>query len=315
VLTVSEPFLTLARAKRLIVLNLGKKFRQRFKANSTLIQDMKQETNPKRKMTILRAILFMVLVLIAAFILLIAFVGGIIGALATGNYSLFAGGIILFLFAMAIALVAKKFESDFRQFQKYTGVKKKTTRELIKENLPFIFLLLASVVLAFVFEEYFLSFPSNISSSLGKEILNSMLTLDGIMIGFCGVVVAQFLWAIHSKGNILFEQMIVKNQEARTLELIDGELETLRKIRLEAIVTVFYSLIPILASFLICLMRLPMTEGVNVISTKALLYDPITSLLIGVFLLVWATAKVNLLPKSSRDFEKEKKDDTTRPKD
>ena len=55
-----------------------------------------------------------------------------------------------------------------------------------------------------------------------------------------------------------------------------------------------------------CLARLPLTENVSVISPRELLYDPITSLVIGVIVLVWVTAQINLLPKKFQNPDEEK---------
>jgi len=270
-----------------------------FLAESVVLVTMNTGIAESKTKVYLRAILFIVLTIIAGFFLLIAFLGGIIGAFLTGNFGLVAGGIFYFVLFVVTMFIARKFEPDWRKFEELRGLKRKTTRESIKDGLPMLVVMISALVLAAIFEEYFLGFPSQISGSLGKEILNSILTIDGIIIGLCGVVLAQFLWAIHSKGNILFEQMIINRKDKEVTAWLNSELDSLSRVRFGTVVLIFFSVIPPLASFLFCLVRLPMTEGVEFVSAKSLLYDPITIMIVGVVALIWVTSQVNLLPKKS----------------
>jgi hypothetical protein len=260
---------------------------------------MTQETDSSKRRVYLEAALFAILVLVAAFFLFLAFVGGIIGALLSGNFTLLAGAAFFFVLFVVTGALAKKLEPSWQKLEEIRGIKRKTTRESLKEGLPLIVIIALALVLGMVYEEYFLSFPSTITSSLGQELLNSVLTIDGILMGLCGVVLAQFLWAIHSKGNMIYEQMITHRNDNAIITDLNNELDRLSKARLGAIVSVFYSLMPILASFMICLSRLPMTEGTTTVSPRALLFDPILALIVGVILLTMITLQVNLLPKKS----------------
>jgi len=260
---------------------------------------MTQETDSSKRRVYLEAALFAILVLAAAFFLFLAFVGGIVGALLTGNYTLFAGGAFFFILFVATAAVAKKLEPSWQRFEEIRGIKPKTTRESLKASFSFILIIVLALVLGLVYEEYFLSFPSTITSSLGQEMLKDILTIDGILMGLCGVVLAQFLWAIQSKGNMLYEQMILHRSDNAIITELNNELEKLSKTRLGAIASVFYSLMPLLASFLICLSKLPMTEETASLPPRALLFDPILALIAGAMLLTMTTLQVNLLPKKS----------------
>ena len=258
---------------------------------------MNSEAEKPRKNLYLKVFLFFFLMLVATFFLMGALVGGILGPIMTGDVTLIVGGIIFFGCFIILMLAAKKFEPAWKEYEALKGIKRKTTRESIKDNIPFFALMLSSLILAFIFEEYFLNFPETITSTLGKEILNSILTVDGIIIGLCGVVLAQFLWALHSKGNILFEQMIVNYKDSNVTEWLNNELDNLNRIRAGTVVAISFSVVPPLASLLICLSKLPMTDGVAVVPSRTLLFDPISVMVVGVVGLIWITSQVNLLPK------------------
>ena len=272
---------------------------------------MNTEVTESKTKVYSKAILFIVLTLTAGFFLLVALFSGIIEAFSTGNYLFIAGGIFYFALFLVIMFIARKFEPDYRKFEELRGINRKTPRESLKDGLPILTVIISGLILAAIFEQYFLNFPSQIYGSLGKEILNSILTIDGIIIGLCGVVLAQFLWAIHSKGNILFEQMILHRKDKEVTAWINSELDNLRRLRFGTVILIFFAVIPPLASFLFCLVRLPMTEGVALVSSKALLFDPITIMIVGVLALVWITSQADLLPKKlTIPQEKETMQDT-----
>jgi MFS family permease len=256
------------------------------------------ERGSSKRATYLRATLYAILMLIAGFFLVIAFLGGIIGPLLTGNYALFAGGIIFFVLFLVVGTIAKKFEPAWQKFEELRGIKKKTTREALKDNATFIIMVLLTLAFGIIYESYFLSFPPTLPSILAQEILKSILTIDGILIGFSGVVLAQFLWAIHSKGNTIYEQMIVNRKEKDIIRELNEELWRLGKVRLAAIGAAFYSLMPLLASILICINHLPMTVGTEAVSPRTLLFDPILAMIAGIMLLAIGTFQINLLPRT-----------------
>jgi membrane protease YdiL (CAAX protease family) len=99
---------------------------------------MNSETAKSKTKVYFRAILFVVFTVIAGFFLLIAFLGGLIGAFSTGDLWLAAGGIFYFVLFLVTMFIAKKFEPYWRKFEELRGLKRKTTRESIKENLPFL---------------------------------------------------------------------------------------------------------------------------------------------------------------------------------
>jgi hypothetical protein len=266
---------------------------------------MQLKEEPTKRGIYLRAMVFVVLTLLAALLLFLAFVGGIIGSILTGNYEFLILGLIFFIMFMGVMVVAKRFEWAWQKLEDLRGARRKTTRETLKESSRYVIIAVVVIILALISDEYFRLFPSDMSPSLAQEILKSVLTIDGILIGLSGVILAQFLWAIHSKGNILYEQTIEHRNDKAVLSQVNDEIELLGRTRLAAILAIFYSLMPILASFIISLSKLPLTETSPLPSPRVLLFDPIISLVVGVILLAMVSLSVNLLPKKTKIIDKE----------
>ena len=260
---------------------------------------MTQELTSRRTIYV-KAAFFIILVLVAGFFLVIFFLAGIIGALLTRDYTLLVGGVFFFILSMALTAVARKLEPAWEEFERIVGVRPRTRREAIKETLPLFGIIVFTIAFAWIFESYFLSFPPTVSPSLAREMLKTILTLDGILIGFYGVILAQVLWAIHSKGNILYEQMIEKREDKNTLQELNKEVDRLGKTRMMAIGSVFYSMMPLLASILLCLSKLTLVEETVQTSTRELMFDPILAMIVGIVLLVFTMLQINLLPKVNR---------------
>lgn len=253
-----------------------------------------------RKTTYVKAALFIILVLVAGFFLVIFFLAGIIGALLTGDFTLFFGGVIFFIISMALTAVARRLEPAWEEFERIRGIRPKTRREALKESLPFFGTILFTIVFAWIFESYFVSFHPTISPDLAKEILKAILTVDGILIGFYGVILAQVLSAIHSRGNVIYEQMIEKREDEPILQELNREVERLGRSRMLTIGAVFYSMMPLLASILLCLSRLTLIEATNQISTRELMFDPILAMIVGIVLLALTMLQTNPLPKMDK---------------
>jgi hypothetical protein len=257
---------------------------------------MTEISSPSKRNIYIKAALYIILILIAGFFLVIFIFGGVMGLLLTGNTEHIISGIVYFVLFIIVASLAKKLENAYEEFERIRGIKKQTTRENFKENLPFILVIISTLIFAWIFESYFLSFQSNISSELAIEILKTILTVNGILIGFDGVVLAQLLWAIHSKGNIIYEKMLEKAGKEEIVQELKKEIKQLSRKRLRVIASIFYSMMPLLASILLSLNKLTLTYGLEVVSPRELLFDPLLGLLTGVILLILVMLQTNLLP-------------------
>jgi hypothetical protein len=251
------------------------------------------------KIVYVKAVLFFIILFIAGLNLLIFFFGGVVGSLLTKNYLLFLGGLFYFFIFLVMAFIAKRLEPAWEEVQARLGLKPKpkTIREGLKETLPLVAIYLVAIANGILVDWYFGLFPSVISKELAREIVRSILTIDGILLGFYGVILAQFLWAIHSKGNLIYEQMIACRTDNDVIAHLNEEASRLGKDRLLVVTGMFYAAMPILASFLLCLTKLPLTEGNDTISPRTVMYDPVTALITGIILLVIVALAANLLPK------------------
>jgi hypothetical protein len=244
-----------------------------------------------------KAVLYLILTLIAGFFLVIFFLGGIVGLLLTGDLTLLIGGIFFFALFLIVGTIAKKFEPAWKEFERIKGIRRKTTREAFKESLPSFITIVLALIFAWIFESYFLSFPPNLSPDLAREMLKAILTIDGILIGFFGVVLAQLLWAVHSKGNVIYEQMLAYKEDATAIRELNDEVEILARTKRVIIVSFFYSMMPLLASILLCLSKLPLIDNMEPVSPRRLLFDPLLALIVGIILLAIITFQVDLLPQ------------------
>jgi len=254
------------------------------------------------KTVYIKAAIFLIVLFLAGLNLLSFFFVGVVGSLLTRNYLLFLVGLLYFFIFLVLMFIARKLEPAWEEFQAVLGFKpkKKTTKEALKESLPLFAILVLAIVVHVTLELYFTQLPSAISKELAHEILRSLLTIDGILLGFYGVILAQFLWAIHSKGNLIYEQMIVHRTDNDVTVRLNEECRRLGKDRLWVIIGMFYATTPILASFLLTLTKMPLTEGTGTIAVRTVMYDPISTMIVGIILLIAISLMINLLPRRGR---------------
>lgn len=235
---------------------------------------------------------FMVLMLVAGFFLLVS-IFGIVEFLLTKNSTFLIGGIFSFFLFFVIGMISKRLEPAYRKFEESMQKGRKTTYEDLKENWLFLLIIPGIIAFSLVFESYFLQFPPAISGNLAQDMLKSVLTIDGIVIGFDGVILAQFLWAIHSKGNILYDLILKEDYD---IQKLNSEVKGLNRKRIATIFVAFYSTLPILASIFYCFTNLALIDGKETVSPRDVMFQPLLWLCAGVMLLIISTMQTNLLP-------------------
>jgi len=255
-----------------------------------------EETSSKRSLYI-KVALYVVLMLVAGFFLVISFLVGIVGAILAGNITLFFGGVFFFILFFVVGVIAKRLEPAWEKFERLRGIEPKTTREAFRDSLPFFATIMLTLIFGYVFEAYIISFPTSINPDMAKEMLKAILTIDGILIGFYGVVLAQLLWAVHSKGNVIFEQMIAHRENSAILQELSDEVKRLARSKRWVIGYFFFSMMPLLASILLSLNRLPLIESMESVSSRILLFDPLLALIVGIVLLAVSMFQIDLLPR------------------
>jgi len=254
------------------------------------------------KKVYLKAALFVILVFLAGLHLLIFFLVSIVGSLMTGSYLLFLGGLFFFLIFIVLMFIARKLEPAWDEVQARLGFKPKpkSTKEALKESLPLFAILAVTFAIALILEWYFNEFPSSVNKELAREMLRSLMTIDGILLGFYGVILAHLLWAIHSKGNLIYELLISERVDRDVSAHLNEELNRLGRTRLGAVLSMFYALAPTLASFLLCLTKLPLTEGSGTIAVRSAMFDPVLAMITGIVLLVYMLLMNDLLPRKGK---------------
>jgi len=89
-------------------------------------------------------------------------------------------------------------------------------------------------------------FPQTMPPKTAFEILRMIVEVNGVLIGFSGIIFAQLLWALNSQQNIAYENLLQ--------ELSKGDLETyLKKFddrRRDLIVYVFFTSVLFLGSII-----------------------------------------------------------------
>jgi len=255
------------------------------------------------KTVYIKAALFLILLFLAGLSLLGFFFFGI-GVFITGDYLLFFGGLFYLVIFIILMSAVRKLEPAWEEVQAHFGFKPKpkTAKEAFRESLPMFGLFILSFVVYGLMELYFNQFPAIISKELAGKMINSILTIDGILLGLYGVILAQFLWAIHSKGNLIYEQMIIYRTENNNdvIARLSEESNRLNKNRIWVIIGMFYAAMPILASFLLCLTKLPLIEGNGTIAVRTVMFDPIVALIVGIALVVAVSLATNLLPRRDK---------------
>jgi hypothetical protein len=252
-----------------------------------------------------KAALFFVFLFLACVSWALFFLYGVVPSLTTGNYLLFLRGLVFLIMFVVFTFAGRKLEPAWEQVQSILGFKPKpkSTKEALKETAPTIALLIVALSVYAGIDWYFTLFPTSMSVDLAHEMLTSILTVDGILIGFNGVILAQLLWAIHSKGNLIYEQLISNRTHDDVVANLGEELNRLGRQRTVVIVGMFYAATPILASFLLCIMKLPLTAtsfGNDAVSPRMVLYDPLAAMITGIILLATVSLLANLLPKKGR---------------
>jgi hypothetical protein len=249
----------------------------------------------------IKAALFLLLLLLAGLSLVAFFLVGI-GVFMTRNYLLLFGGLFFLVTFMILMSGVRKLEPAWEEVRAHFGFKPKpkTTREAFKENLPFFGIFILTFVVYGLMELYFNQFPAVVSKELARTMLNSVLTIDGILLGFFGVILAQFLGAIQNKGNLIYEQMINHNTDNEVIAHLSEESNRLNRDRIFVVIGMFYAAMPILASFLLCLAKLPLTEGNETIAVRTVMFDPLIALIAGIALVLIVSLETNLLPKRGK---------------
>jgi hypothetical protein len=147
-------------------------------------------------------------------------------------------------------------------------------------------------------------FPDYVPISNANDLLNIMISVDGILLGFVGIVFAQLLSSIMDQQNILYQRILDKPDEAsenmKSLEFMDVRKNVLSL----ATVVTFVSLLGSIFVSMANIAKNSKLSPTDTFATFGILFGPLLYTIIAVILLTLALAVLPLRPP----LEKVKKD-------
>jgi hypothetical protein len=230
------------------------------------------------------------------FFSLLCFLAGLIGFVVIRDWNLLVGGFLWFTIFFGTGLVVRrlKLESTWKAYEQRKGIKPKTLREILSASTKGLLVLVCVIIFSYFFQTYILSYPETITIGLAQDVMKSIMSLNGILIGFSGVIYAQLLWAIHSKGNTLYQYLLSTNP-TNVDNHLQQELDKLHQSRITMFINILYSTVPFVYSILLCLNKMATIQG-NTVSTRILIEQPILWTIVGIGLMCYALVRIDLLP-------------------
>jgi len=252
----------------------------------------------KKNLTLLSVVISTLLGLFFLFLSVV----GIIAWITTGYVEFLVGSVIFFVFFIPCGYIVKKFEPEWRQFERRRGYTPPTTTDSFKSILKGLAWVVASFLLLLLLNQYFRLFPQSIEPNLAIEIIKAIIQINGILIGFSGLVFAQLLWAIHSQQNVVYQEKLAEGR----LQIGEGaivvredlyeRLKVLEATRRSMIVNIFFTVVPFVVSILISLSKMAWVgsyEGGYPI--RMLLWDPLFWLVFGICFFTLVTMRTKLI--------------------
>jgi len=179
-------------------------------------------------------------------------------------------------------------------------VKSLSRKEKVKVFAKFFYIFLLSF--AFVLLGFYASvtwidvFPDFLPIATANDLLNIMINVNGILLGFVGIVFAQILSSIMDQQNILYQSMLEKPDEAsnktKSLEFLDLKRYTLS-------FTTFFTLGFLITSIFASMSNIAMISQFkpeDTYSTFTFLFGPFLFTIIAVILLAISLMAVPLRP-------------------
>lgn len=148
-------------------------------------------------------------------------------------------------------------------------------------------------------------FPDFVPISSANDLLNILISADGILLGFVGIIYAQLLSSLMDQQNALYERILDKPTEAtekkKFLDFIDFRKRLLSLAIIAAVISLIWSVIVSMAN----IAKNSKFQPTDTYSTAAFLFGPLLFSMIGVILLILTLAVLPLRPP----FEETPKED------
>ncbi len=169
--------------------------------------------------------------------------------------------------------------------------------KLVGRFLIYLFISIIAVVTVFyVSFSVTRFFPDYIPISNANDLLNIMINVDGILLGFVGIIFAQLLSSVSDQQNALYQRILDKPAEAsenmKSLKFLDGQKYGLSLIT----VVTFGSLLGSIFVSMTNIAKNSLLKSTDTFATFSLLFGPLFYTMIAVIFLILALAILPLRP-------------------
>ncbi len=177
------------------------------------------------------------------------------------------------------------------------SVKPLSKKRIIGTFLVYFFVSILLVVAIFYFCYQWIGvFPDYVPISNANELLNILISVDGILLGFVGIVFAQLLSSIMDQQNVLFQRVLEKPEEASnrvmTLRFLDLRRNALLLI---AVSTFAFLLLSILTS-MVSIAKNSKLQPTDTFAPFGFLFLPLLFTVVGVVLLSLSLTALPMRP-------------------
>lgn len=190
--------------------------------------------------------------------------------------------------------VSKELTVGSYEVKSLTGIEK---IEVFSSLLWAFILFLIFILVGFYASIYWIDIiPEFLSISTGKELLNIMITVNGLLLGFVGVVFAQILSSIIGQQNILYQSILdkgdKKNDKKKSLEFLDLKRNALSFTILFTFAFILLSIFSSMSN----IATISQYQPTDTYSTFSFLYGPLLFMMIAVILVAISLMAVPLQP-------------------
>ena len=251
------------------------------------------ETKWKEIRTNLKLLAVVVSTLIGFFFLVLSILGVVLW-ITSGDFSFLGAAVFFFALFIPCGYVVKRFETEWAKFERRRGYTQPTTTDTIKSTLKTLGYIIGSYLLIVFVDQYVGVFPKVVQTAIALEIAKAIVQVDGVLIGFCGLVFAQLFWAIHSQQNVVYEEILAfrrTNPENLDEPLrdkffrkeLDNRLKELEASRQSLIMNMLFAVVPFVLSILLALSKMGWSQSYpDGYPTRLLLWDPILWMWLGI---------------------------------
>jgi len=239
-------------------------------------------------------LLAVVISTLLGFLFLVLSVLGVMLWITSGDFNFLGAAVFSFALFIPCGYIVKRFEREWTEFERRRGYTQPTTTDTIKAILKALGYIVGSYLLFVFLDQYVGVFPKVIQTTIAIEIVRTIVQIDGVLIGFCGLVFAQLFWAIHSQQNVVYEETLtfkrtnpenpdepLKDKTFRE-ELFD-RLKELEASRRSLTMNMLFAVVPLLLSILLALSKMGWSQSYpEGYPTRLLLWDPIMWMWLGI---------------------------------